>query len=228
MKRILSAAIIRSKFGLSLDDWSSTRFHPSSLRSPWKGISSIFSLFLPHFHHTLGDGSTIRFWLDKWVANLSLSSLFPRIFNLTTNKIGPVAIFVSNSSWNLHLGRNLRVSKIEGLSSLLLLLNSQHPHPSKVDSSTWSVSPNGLFSISSFFSALASPPKPSFHHSTIWYPLFPPKVQGFLWKLVWHRPLTQEIFQRIHPNITLFPNICVPCFANLKFNGHLFLHCPFS
>lgn len=154
----LWAAIIRSKFGLSLDDWSSTRFHPSSLRSPWKGISSIFSLFLPHFHHTLGDGSTIRFWLDKWVANLSLSSLFPRIFNLTTKKIGPVAIFVSNSSWNLHLGRNLRVSKIEGLSSLLLLLNSQHPHPSKVDSSTWSVSPNGLFSISSFFSALASPP----------------------------------------------------------------------
>lgn len=48
----------------------------------------------------------------------------------------------------------------------------------------------GLFSVSSF-SFSSSLPSPPFHCSTIWYPIVPPKIQGFLWKIAWRRALTQ-------------------------------------
>lgn len=55
-----------------------------------------------------------------------------------------------------------------------------------------------------------------------------PKIQGFLWKLAWHRSLSQDFFQRLHHNIALSPLSCVLCFANSEYNDHLFIRGPFS
>lgn len=62
---ILWASIIRSKLGHGLDGWSSKQLHPSTYRSPWKGISLIFLLFSPQINHSLGNGYKIRFWADN-------------------------------------------------------------------------------------------------------------------------------------------------------------------
>ncbi|CAL5443483.1 unnamed protein product [Camellia sinensis] len=33
-----------------------------------------------------GDGNRIRFWIDKWLGNVSLKDEFPRLFSLSTDK----------------------------------------------------------------------------------------------------------------------------------------------
>lgn len=68
-------------------------------------------------------------------------------------------------------------------------------------------------------------PFPPLHHLDS---LVPPKVQGFQWKIAWHRVFIQDLFERLHPNLVLSPDICLLCFANTKSNDHLFIHCPFS
>lgn len=72
----------------------------------------------------------------------------------------PISLF---ASWNLHLRRNLRDFKIDGPSSLLDILCSHHPIPSKPDTAR-SLSPNGHFLVSSIFSPLSSHPPPPLHH----------------------------------------------------------------
>lgn len=76
----LWASIIRSKVGHGLDGWSSRHFHPSPLRSPWKGISSIFHPYIPLIHHGLGNGSSIRFWLDSGPL-VALSGIYFQLYS---------------------------------------------------------------------------------------------------------------------------------------------------
>lgn len=87
----LWASIIWSKFGYGFYDWSLRHPRPSTLRGPWKGISSIFSLYLPLIHHGLGNGSTIKFWIDKWASDR------PRIFHLSTKKNVVISKFQTNT-----------------------------------------------------------------------------------------------------------------------------------
>lgn len=102
-------------------------------------------------------------------------------------------------------------------------------------------SSNGVSSASSFFSAFLHSPFPfpspiPFSHSTICYAVVPPKIQGLLRKIAWHRTLNQDHFQRLHTHISLTlrpppspnPNTPLICFANSESNDHLFVHCPFS
>lgn len=84
----------------------------------------------------------------------------------------------------------------------------------ETDSTLWSLCSNGLFLVSSFFSTFSSPP-PSLStilpFSTPWFPL---KFQGFLWKIAWRKALTRVFFQRFHPNLVLYPQVCFLRFAN--------------
>lgn len=79
-------------------------------------------------------------------------SRFPRLFNLSSLKTGVVSCFLA-----LSFCRNLRDPEVVELSSLLVLHNS-HLSLSCLDSSLWSLSSSGIFSVSSFFSSLSVPP----------------------------------------------------------------------
>lgn len=103
-----------------------------------------------------------------------------------------------------------------------------YPIPSKPDYILWSLSSNGLFSCSSFYSSISSPLSAPFNPHTIWFSLVPPKIQAFLLKIAWHRALTQSRFQSLHLNSVLSPHMYLLCSANSESNDHFFIHCPFS
>ena len=45
--------------------------------------------------YSFGDGRNIRFWGDKWIEGVVLTSIFPKIFALSVNKEGKVMDFGS-------------------------------------------------------------------------------------------------------------------------------------
>lgn len=165
--------------------------------------------FFPHISQSLGDGSQIRFWLDKWAANQPLNVLFLRIFNLFTKN--PMSSLISSLFPNQIsiLGEIFVILKLR-LSSLLPLLNPLHLHPSK--SNTTLCPPPPWYDLSLFFflSFIASS-LPS-HHLVRLCPSQNPKfpLNNCLVKSSYPRPISTAASQ-----FGLLPHICFLWVANL-------------
>lgn len=52
--------------------------------------------------YTIGDGSTVSFWRDRWCAQLSLQSMFPHLFNAVVRKNHRVWEFSGTNGWRWH------------------------------------------------------------------------------------------------------------------------------
>lgn len=147
----------------SSNNWDAVSTSYSSHHSPWKGVSQIVPVFPPFTKLSLGCGNLIRFWLDLWVDSIPLRSRFPRLYNLSSLKDCLISSFkFSDNSWNFHFHRNLRDSEVGYLANLLVLIQPFQTSPPCSDLRLWSTSSSGVFSVSSFFSAicLPSPPHP--------------------------------------------------------------------
>lgn len=132
----------------------------------------------------MGCGNIIRFWIDPWISSTPLGSRFPRLFNLSDLKEVVLGFFSSPSDWNLHLWRNHRDPKIQEYAELSAILQQFQALVTRNDSRIWTISPSGIFSVSSFFSTISSNPVgPPFPYNPIWFSLSPSKVQEFLWKI---------------------------------------------
>lgn len=116
--------------------------------------------------------------------------------------------FFPPSDWNLHLRRNLRDPVIQEYAELLAIPLPFQPFASRSDSRTWTISPSGIFSVSSFSSAISSNPvAPTFPCETLWFPLSPTKFQGFLWKIAGtHGPIL-DVIQSFYPYLTLLQTL---------------------
>lgn len=141
-------------------------------------------------------------WLSHKVSSVSLSlSLSSLEFLVSLKKLEVVSGFFLSSSWSLHLHIYTRDTEIDELSSLISIISPLSPSPSRSDSRLWSLSSLGSFLVSSCFALLSysSPPSPSsFPSHTIWFLLFPSKIQGFHWKIASGRVLTQNRYQNLN------------------------------
>lgn len=95
-------------------------------------------------------------------------------------------------------------------------------NPFRLGTMLWSSSFNGLFSVSSFLSALSAPPSLLFYYFNKWYRIVLPKIQRFLWEIAWVE-LSPKIFFSCCTEFSLSPQICTLCFENPESNDHLFI-----
>lgn len=76
----------------------------------------------------MGKGDSVRLWYDDWVAVGPFCILFPRLFQVVSNKDASVKdCFVWNGnvvSWNISIRRALRQSELVAHQSLLSLLSN--------------------------------------------------------------------------------------------------------
>lgn len=186
--------------------WKGINLHSSSHSSPWKVISHILLFFLSHTNLSLGCGTKIRFSLDPRVDLLSLSSRFPRLFNLSSLKSGVGSSFLSSSSdWNFHFPWNMRDREIVELSFLLVLLQNTHLSPTCPDSRLWSFTSSVFFSVSFPPSLLFQFPLPLSRSPSKWF--------GSLISLLKSRLFFEDLLgagrvdisQSFNPNLTLLP-----------------------
>lgn len=171
--------------------------------------------------------------MTKSVSGLILSlvdpfSCFPCLFNFSSLKAGTISCFILlSSNWDFHFPQISRILKIDKLSSLLNLIQNLHLSPSRSDSCLRTLSASGLFSVSSFFSAISAPP------SSIRFPQndldssCPFQSLCVSWGNCLEPSPTLDVLQSFNPH--RYPRsecfISLPlCCGNLEY---LFIHCQF-
>lgn len=112
-KHTLWRRVIAAKFGsYSCDKKAGTRSLPTA-RGPWRAIFTLQSMVDQHVVVTLGNGHSVSFWFDSWVATYPLHSAFPNLFALSLAKEASVFNLwkASEGCWDLERRRNLFLVK---------------------------------------------------------------------------------------------------------------------
>jgi hypothetical protein len=102
----------------------------------------------------VGNGHMTSFWLDPWLGGAPLNTQFERLFQVSahsTSTVGEMENWVEGRwIWDLNWRRNLFVSEVNLLESLLEIWN--HSTISAADDSWfWKHDPTGHYSVKSTF-----------------------------------------------------------------------------
>jgi hypothetical protein len=63
--------------------------------------------FFQRGRFVVGDGSTVQFWEDRWLGNLSLAENYPNLYNIVQHKHVLVADLLSRVPLNISFRRTL-------------------------------------------------------------------------------------------------------------------------
>jgi hypothetical protein len=103
-----------------------------------------------------------------------LKDAYPDLFACATDQQATVNTLLirsasgSNSEWNVNFLRNFNDWELEGLTSLFETLHSHSSFKTGGDGLRWRLKGNGIFDISSFYTALQGSPPMSFPWKAIW------------------------------------------------------------
>lgn len=127
--------MVCSKYGGLGGRWSPFSGESLSVSNFWQGILSVAAenpdlqdFFLQKFKVIVGNGRRVRFWIDRWINNQSLSAVFPRLFSLSVEKDGTLFEFFHSrgvgTDWNIAFRRLLLAWEEEEVLKLNDLLQS--------------------------------------------------------------------------------------------------------
>ncbi|XP_039065107.1 uncharacterized protein LOC120210455 [Hibiscus syriacus] len=205
----------------------------------WRGIVNNFfknddfgGCLRSHAKLQIGNGKSISFWNDSWLGEVPLKLLFPRIFVLSSNKLGHVADFgsfeLSGWVWNVTTRRNLCDWEVMQLVELLDRLKDIKLIETMDDCMLWDGSDDGLFSVKACRQALSSFHDDSFQwNKCVWLGFVPPRVETFLWQLSHQKVAVRaELLRR---GVNIGDNfLCPLCNLEEESVQHLFISCPVS
>ncbi|KAE8680777.1 hypothetical protein F3Y22_tig00111366pilonHSYRG00071 [Hibiscus syriacus] len=205
----------------------------------WRGIVNSYlkddvigSCLRSHAKLQIGNGKSIYFWSDTWNGDFPLKLLFPRIFALSSNKLGKVADFGSFGSsgwvWNIMTRRNLCDWEVEQLVGLLDSLKNINLVQSLEDSLLWVGSEDGQFSVKACRNSFSVFIDESVQwEKVVWLGLVPPRVETFLWQLS-HQKVAVRV-ELLRRGIDVGGIILCPlCNQGAESVQHLFVSCPVS
>lgn len=123
--------------------------HKANSSNTWKSISNIWNLVDNNISWIIRDGNNTRFWRDNWIPGIGkLKVLFAD--NIPVNKLNfPVTHYASENGWKWDLFAHC-VS--EDVCDALARVNV--PLPSQTDFPSWTLAPDGQFSIKSSYLSL--------------------------------------------------------------------------
>ncbi|RYR31610.1 hypothetical protein Ahy_B01g056442 [Arachis hypogaea] len=152
-------------------------------QDPWcltAKIVKIWPTFQKHTVKFVGDGTTTRFWTERWVNNKG------SLLNIATMNITNIESTVSewinrDGNWNRNILKNYLPE--EKTMKILALPPTPPNKENGTDRIGWMHSDNGDFSVASTYKALANWTKPT---TTIWSKIWkwqgPQKAKIFIWK----------------------------------------------
>ncbi|XP_058775361.1 uncharacterized protein LOC131649626 [Vicia villosa] len=188
----------------------------------------------------LGSGSFILFWIDCWLCNNPLSTMFPELFSLAEDSRCKVMDmgFCNGDIWSWHLTSFIRpMDRVAAaqFEELRILLVPVHPFSSELDGFKWWRHASG-FSVSNAYDSFSLCVVPSFSlepslrlvFSSLWKTKVPSRILIFGWRLIWNRlPTKVDLAKR---GILANPNdIRCPFCPNFEEDlNHLFFECSFN
>lgn len=179
------------------------------------------------FKWSLGNGNSIRFWHDNWLAAQPLKQVFPRVFALAEDKQALVSHMDYSGSWRIITTRPLRGRAMNEFQHLQSLLQSVQVVSNAADSFSWTFDQHRPFSVALAYDAL------SFQDSilsrsvvqAIWLKWSPPRVRVFCWKAA-HDALPTRWNMLIRGIIPLnFDPMCALGCSELETQDHIFISC---
>ncbi|KAK3188114.1 hypothetical protein Dsin_027675 [Dipteronia sinensis] len=156
----------------------------------------------------IGRGDRANFWEDIRWDSIPLRAVFPRIFALSSKKVGKVCEFEKwqnvNWEWDVPLRRPSFDLEYEQWKCLLAVLDSVKLRNGIHDTIAWSLSPNEAFSVSSFLKCVEGTPLVNQCNSTlIWNGFHLPKVEVFVWNLMKGKTLVKDVMRRFGMDVSL-------------------------
>ena len=160
-----------------------------------------------------------------------MKDAYPDLFACATNQQATVNTLLirsasgSNSEWNVNFLCNFNDWELEGLTSLFQTLHSHSSFKTGGDGLRWRLKGNGIFDISSFYTALQGSPPMSFPWKAIWSVHVLRRVAFFVCSATWDRILTMDNLMRGGYQLVGW---CCFCRCSGESTSHLLLHCSFT
>ncbi|GJZ54433.1 RNA-directed DNA polymerase, eukaryota, reverse transcriptase zinc-binding domain protein [Tanacetum coccineum] len=202
-------------------------------RSTWASIiASIHSLkakgidLVSFCTRKIGNGIDSSFWNDLWCGNHSLKEMFPRIYNLETDKRCSIASRIGLQDWALVLRRNPRGGEESGQFNALKNVIGNISLTDHRDCWQWSLGGSAGFTVASIRSLVDSHSLDIGNEATHWNRSLPIKVNVFLWRLKINKlPSMVNLDRR---GIEVSSLLCPSCLGDLETVNHTFFNCDLA
>jgi len=192
--------------------------------------------FTSRVRRKIGNGANTSFWKDRWLGEVPLYTMFPKLFSLSTQKeakVGDLVLLQGDvRGWNFMWRRHPFLWEVNLIDNLMTLLEGVILGTEE-DRWEWIPDESGTFSVKSSYTVLElislldddlSPLEKGFF-SLLWKSPAPSKVVAFSWSLLLDCIPTRSnlaICNILNPDA---PLVCVLCDRRAETSAHLFLHC---
>lgn len=213
--------IIVDKYGDNFSIWIPNQVKSAHGVSCWKTIATTAYLVSTNSRLIIHSGATMSFWNDIWRGNSSISSSFPALYKISTNRDAKMVEMISmDGSWMFSFKRNLSGSEANSFAELLMMIGNNPPALDDLpDTRRWSLHNSGIFTVKSLYSKLiADYGVHDFPHNFVWKKLIPPKINFLVWCLIHEKLNTIDMMQI--KGIDIY-NSCVLCGDDIESGSHL-------
>jgi zinc-binding in reverse transcriptase len=157
----------------------------------WKEVFKELSIYNISINKTLANGNKAIFWEDRWISECTLSSQYPMLYELTSNKTATAAQIIRYNRYYLIFTRPLNDILHEQLIKLHSSLSEITLNTSD-DLILWRWSSNFLFSTNSCYNWLNYEGMVNQQFQSFWIIHIPLKIKIFLWLAKQNKVLTRD------------------------------------
>ena len=187
----------------------------------WRDLLKIKSLYLKGRTMTAKDGKATSFWLDTWILDRPLCSLYPVLFDMCLDKHISVHQFLVLHG-QISFNRWLNPLLFEQWMSVVGIVYQHHFEDTK-DIPVWKWTKGKIFSTNSVYEFLTKDDS-GLHYKHIWKAKIPYKIKIFMWLVENNAILTKDNLIRRH---WIGDLTCCFCAENENID-HLFFLCPIA
>ncbi|GJY72657.1 RNA-directed DNA polymerase, eukaryota, reverse transcriptase zinc-binding domain protein [Tanacetum coccineum] len=175
------------------------------------------------FRFKAGCDTRIRFWKDIWVGETPLFTRYNRLYHLDQDKDCLIIDRINNGQWSWNWSRtNLGVRNLAYLCDMLNEIGQLNIDVNE-DTCTWSLAPNGTFTVKDARYRIDQNILLTLAHATTWDKCIPRKVNVFMWRLFLDR--LPHILNLSSYGIDIPAISCPSCNANVESANYVFFEC---
>jgi len=228
----LWSLVLRAKYG---EEGGRVRFAKGVGSIWWRHLNQIrvrvgmvdATWLVDNIVRQVGDGSTTLFWVNPWLGDITLSTSYARLFELSENKLATVSEMFAlgwgdgSEAWKwrrrLFAWEEVLVGEcVERLSVLVLQVGM-------ADRWGWKLHLSNKYTVQSAYSYLTAVHTnitEDFHHF-LWHKAVPLKVNIFVWRLFLNRLATKDNLRKRNVLDVSLVSCAASCWA-VEDRDHLF------
>ncbi|XP_050277754.1 uncharacterized protein LOC126719217 [Quercus robur] len=190
------------------------------------GIRKGWHTFSRHILYDIGDGSSVKFWRDRWCGETSLAISYPELFRFCRDQeVSVVEVMKFDNGilfWDVSFFMGVHARELEALSSFMDTIYGASVRGLGEDKMCWKFVREKGFTVRDYYNLLVGPNDYCFPWKSIWKQKIPSRATLFVWTVALRKCLTIDNLRRRKVWIL---DWCYMCKCNGESVDHLFLHC---